>query len=465
MHNIKVGLTNQGGTAGKEISSLTFVITNVRDFFIKNKGINTMKKILAPKGTKDILPKEVLYWEYLEKRIKKAAKRLGYKQIRTPMFEEEALFKRSVGDSTDIVEKEMYTLKSRGKDEFALKPEGTAAVVRAYIEHGMASNPSPVKLYYLTPCFRGERPQKGRLREFHQFGIEAFGAEGPSIDAEIIMLADSLFKNLGIKGISLEINSVGCPQCRDNYYKKLREFLASKKDDLCDDCKRRMDKNPMRVLDCKKDQEILTDAPLMIDNLCDSCETHFEGLKTYLNAAKIDFEINPRIVRGLDYYSKTAFEFVSNELGAQGTVCGGGRYDGLTKMLGGPDTPAIGFAMGIERILIIMEEQGLLKSIDEKREKKFDIDLYIAPLGEAERLKAFSLLKELEANGLKVQMDYMDRSLKAQLKYAGKINTRFAAIIGEEELAKEICTIRDMWHKDQWEVNLNDITDFIQDKL
>lgn len=418
-------------------------------------------KLNAPKGTKDILPDEIYLWEKIENKAKEICYKFGYKQIRTPEFEHSNVFIRSIGDATDIVQKEMYTFTHRDKDTFCLKPEGTSGVVRAYVEHGMASLPSPVKLFYLTNCFRCENPQKGRQRQFHQFGIEAIGSPNPAIDAEVIMLADLFLKELGIKNVSLKINSVGCPECRKKYYEKLKAFLMPYKDKLCDDCKNRLEKNPMRVLDCKNDRckEIVKDAPVMIDNLCDNCKSHMLLLEKYLESAGVKYETDPNIVRGLDYYTQTAFEFVCNDLGAQSTVCGGGRYNSLVEMLGGSDTPGIGFALGIERLLLIMQAQGLIK------EEKEYIDLYIVPLGEEESIKAFSLMSELINEGLSVSIDTMNRSLKAQMKYADKINARYVAIYGESEMEKGIMILRDMKTKQQQEVSPKEIKNILKEKL
>ena len=410
-------------------------------------------KINAPKGTNDILPEQIPIWELIESTAKDICKRYGFKQIRTPEFESTALFKRGVGDTTDIVQKEMYTFVHRDKESLTLKPEGTAPVVRAYIEHGMASYPQPVKLFYLTRCFRCENPQKGRYRQFHQFGIEAIGSASPLMDAEVISLADSLIKSLGIKNVELSINSVGCPTCRDEYYKLLQTFLADKLNSLCDDCKARYDKNPMRILDCKNTQckTLLTDAPLMIDHLCEDCQTHFDGVKAYLDASEVAYQIDPMIVRGLDYYTNTAFEFISSDLGAQSTVCGGGRYNGLVGQLGGKDTPGIGFGMGIERLILLMDAQNI------KVETEDITDLYIAPLGDVAKKIAVYYTKLLRDNGCIVQTDTMDRSLKAQMKYADKINAKYVLMIGEEEIDQNAGLLRNMLTKEQENLPFNDI--------
>ncbi len=411
-------------------------------------------KINAPKGTNDILPEQIPIWEMIESTAKDICMRYGFKQIRTPEFESTALFKRGVGDTTDIVQKEMYTFVHREKESLTLKPEGTAPVVRAYIEHGMASYPQPVKLFYLTRCFRCENPQKGRYRQFHQFGIEAIGSASPLMDAEVISLADSYIKSLGIKNVDLSINSVGCPTCRDAYYKLLQDFLSDKLDSLCDDCNARYDKNPMRILDCKNTQckTLLADAPLMIDHLCEDCQTHFDGVKAYLDASEVSYKIDPMIVRGLDYYTNTAFEFISSDLGAQSTVCGGGRYNGLVGQLGGKDTPGIGFGMGIERLILLMDAQNI------KIETEEITDLYIAPLGDEAKKIAVYYTKLLRDKGCTVQTDTMDRSLKAQMKYADKINAKYVLMIGEEEIEQNAGLLRNMLTKEQENIPFNEIT-------
>jgi len=419
-------------------------------------------KIFAPKGTKDILPSEVNAWEMVEGKIKEICKVFNYKQIRVPDFEHYALFDRGVGESTDIVSKEMYTLNHRGSDVFALKPEGTSSVIRAFIEHGMSSGITPAKLYYITSCFRSERPQKGRQRQFHQFGIEAIGSYSPGMDAEVIMLVNTLFNNLKIKGLELRINSVGCPKCRSAYYERLKQFVEPFKEQLCEDCQDRLGKNPMRILDCKNEhcKTLLKDAPLMVDYLCKDCNEHFENVKEYLTSSGIEFTVDPKIVRGLDYYTQTAFEFVSTDLGSQGTVCGGGRYNGLVKMLGGSDIPGVGFGLGLERLMLIMEEQGLLDEVEED-----ETYVYLAPVGKDALKIAFKTFKELTQNSIKSSIDVMDRSLKAQMKYANKINTKYTAILGEDELKKGVYTVRNMKTKEQEEVKIEDLFDYLKGSL
>ncbi len=403
------------------------------------------QQINAPKGTNDILPEQMPIWEKIESMAKDICRKFGFHQIRTPEFEQTSLFVRGVGGTTDIVQKEMYTFTHRDKESFTLKPEGTAPVVRAFIEHGMSSAPQPVKLFYLTRCFRSENPQKGRYRQFNQFGIESLGSASAAMDAEVISLADAFIRSLGIDGVVLSINSVGCPSCRSAYYEKLKAFLSDKIDLLCDDCKGRYEKNPMRIIDCKNQscKAAIKGVPLILDNLCEDCHEHFEGVKRYLDAAEISYVIDPTIVRGLDYYTNTAFEFVTTQLGAQATVCGGGRYNGLVEELGGGNIPGIGFGMGIERLILLLEAQKI--QIAEKE----TTDLYIAPLGEAAKPIAFSYATALRANGVAVQTDTMDRSLKAQMKYADKIGAQYVLMIGEDELKQQAGLLRDMNTKEQ----------------
>lgn len=416
-------------------------------------------KIYAPKGTNDILPENIPLWEKIENAAKDIAERYGFRQIRTPEFESTNLFERGVGDTTDIVQKEMYTFTHRGKESLTLKPEGTAPVVRSFIENGMASAAQPVKLFYLTNCFRCENPQKGRYRQFHQFGIEVFGAEDASSDAEVISLAYEFLRELGIKDVVAKVNSVGCPVCRKNYYEKLKEFIAPKLDKLCDDCKNRFEKNPMRLIDCKVEtcKEHIQGAPLMIDNLCDDCKDHFEKVKLYLDAMEVEYEVDPKIVRGLDYYTNTAFEFIPKDsTKSQAAIGAGGRYNGLVETLGGPKTAGIGLAMGIERILLQLEEQNITFPLE------VSTDLYIAPLGDAAKTTALKYTTLMRREGLSVQTDVMNRSLKAQMKYADKINAKYVAMLGDEELEKRIFLVRDMATKEQTEVEFGKLAEFIK---
>ena len=409
-------------------------------------------KYTIPKGTKDILPGESEIWTSIESTIRDICKNFGYDEIRTPEFEHTDLFMRGVGDTTDIVQKEMYTFSRNDKESFTLRPEGTSSVMRSFIENGMSSSPQPVKLFYIIRCFRCENPQKGRQRQFHQFGIELLGAKSAMADAEVILIADTLIKKLGIENISLRINSVGCPTCRAKYYETLREYIKESELNLCNDCSNRLEKNPMRVFDCKNDncKTRLVTAPRMIDELCEDCNTHFSEVKNYLEASSVEFEVDPNIVRGLDYYTNTAFEFISNDLGAQATMCGGGRYDGLCETFGGDKTAGVGFGMGMERLMMILEAQGKLPDTKKKT------DLYIASLGNDANKLSIRIASILRNSSYNIQTDLLGRSLKAQLKYADKINARFVLIMGENEIENKILILRNMQTKEQHEISIND---------
>ena len=395
--------------------------------------------INIPKGTKDVLPSESYKWQYVEGVARDVAKAFNLKEVRTPTFEHTELFQRGVGDTTDVVTKEMYTFKDKGDRSITLKPEGTAGTARMFIENGLYSGVLPAKMYYITPAFRYERPQAGRLREFHQFGVEVFGASGAETDAETIQVADMLLKKLGLS-VQLYINSIGCPTCRATYNKALKEFFAGHIDELCYDCKTRFEKNPLRLLDCKEEacKKINVDAPSILDYLCEDCSAHFEQLKKYLTLAGIDYKINPRIVRGLDYYTRTVFEFVSTSIGAQGTVCGGGRYDGLLKELGGNPLPAVGFGTGIERLLMVIEQTGAGFPEEDKP------TVYLAGMDEDCRRKAFEIACELRGAGVISEIDHMQRSIKAQFKYADKIGAKYVAVIGGNELTEGAVNVKCM---------------------
>ncbi|ABN52564.1 MAG TPA: histidine--tRNA ligase [Hungateiclostridium thermocellum] len=405
----------------------------------------------APKGTKDILPSEVYKWHYIEKEIAKLCHDFGYKEIRIPVFEHTELFQRGVGDTTDIVQKEMYTFLDKGQRSITLRPEGTAGVVRSYIENGMASLPQPVKLYYNITAYRYENVQKGRYREFHQFGVEAFGAPGPSIDVEIISMVKLFFDRLGIKEISLNINSIGCPVCRAEYNKKLMDYLRPNLSKLCATCNTRFERNPLRIIDCKEEscKKITANAPALVENLCDDCKNHFEGLKAGLENLGIDYKIDKNIVRGLDYYTKTVFEFVSDNIGAQGTVCGGGRYDGLVEACGGKPTPGIGFAMGLERLLMVMENQGI-KFPESKKP-----DIFIAAIGDKANSYAEKMVYELRKEGLSAEKDLMGKSLKAQMKYADKLGAKYSIALGDDEIESGKAVLKNMETGEQKEISLD----------
>ncbi len=411
--------------------------------------------IKAPRGTKDIIPSEVYKWHYIEKVIRDLCNVFGFREIRTPEFEHTELFERGVGDTTDIVQKEMYSFQDKGGRNITLKPEGTSPTVRAFIENKLYADPQPTKLYYMTPAFRYERPQAGRLRIHHQFGIEVFGSQHPSVDAEVISVAMALYDKLGIKNLELHINSVGCPKCRNEYNRILKEHLSSKLSKLCQTCNERYGKNPMRILDCKIEgcKEELKDAPYILEHLCDECSKHFEAVKQYLGTIGLEYSIDPKIVRGLDYYTKTAFEIISNEIGAQGTVCGGGRYDGLVEEIGGPPTPGIGFGMGMERLLLTLDQHNITIP------RPNGLDLFIATLGSDADKMAFQLIYQLRRQGIKVDKDVLGRSLKAQLKYANRIQARNVLILGQEELDEGWAIIKHMETGEQKEIHLNNTVD------
>lgn len=404
----------------------------------------------AIKGTKDVLPKEVHKNQYIEATCLETAEKFGFKEIRTPVFEHTELFQRGVGDTTDVVQKEMYTFDDKGGRSITLRPEGTAGAVRSYLENGLCNEALPQKVCYLTSCYRYEKPQAGRLREFHQFGVECFGSQSPLADAEIIALAKSVFDSLGIEGLTLELNSIGCPKCRAEYQKALKEYFTQYKDRLCDTCKDRLERNPMRLLDCKspEDKEIAKGAPVVLDYLCEECQEHFDKVQQYLKAQDIEFKINPNIVRGLDYYTKTVFEFISDSIGAQGTVCGGGRYDGLVKELGGQDTPSLGFGMGLERLMLLMEAQNAPFPEAEIP------DLFIVALGDKATLKALEITKDMRAEGFSTQLDLNQRSVRAQMKYADKLNAKFNVVIGDNEVETGIATLKNMDTGEQSEISL-----------
>ena len=407
----------------------------------------------APKGTKDLLPGQVHKWHYVEGKFADICRRYGFKEIRTPMFEHTEVFARGIGDTTDVVQKEMYTFNDHGNRSITLKPEGTSGAVRAFIEHKQYAEVQPTKYYYNTDCFRYEKPQSGRLRHFHQFGIEVFGTPNMMADAEVICLAHDFLTDLGITEIELRINSVGCPECRKKYREALKAYLLPHYEDLCGTCKERFERNPMRIIDCKSEicQAIVKDAPRMIDYLCDDCRNAFEDLKSNLTAMGIDFTIDPNIVRGLDYYTKTAFEFVTTKIGAQGTVCGGGRYDHLVEELGGPPIPGVGFGLGIERLLLLMEANNAYFP-EENR-----VDAFIAVMGDAAKAFGLKLARELRAKGITAEMDTLARNIKGQFKYADRLNARYTLVIGDNELEKGVVSLKDMVKSEQREIKIEDI--------
>ena len=394
----------------------------------------------APRGTRDVLPADSYRWQYIENRMREAAALAGYREARTPVFEHTELFLRGVGDTTDIVQKEMYTFEDKGKRSVTLKPEGTAGAVRCFLEHNLYAEPLPCKLYYLNaPIFRYENPQSGRLREHHQFGMECFGAKEATADAELILTAYHLLRELGIGNLSVEINSIGCPNCRPTYHARLKEFLGGRIDRLCGTCRERFERNPLRVLDCKEKQcqELTKDAPSMLDLLCDECRAHFEELKACLDGAGIPYRVNPRIVRGLDYYTKTVFELVTETPDGKLTVCGGGRYDNLVEQSGEQSIPAVGFGMGLERVLMLLDGEGI------EIPKPAWYDVFVTYMGE-NRPKAFALVQALREAGIKADMDHCGRSLKAQFKFANKTGAPLTAVIGDEEAANGTVKLKRM---------------------
>lgn len=413
--------------------------------------------INIPKGTKDVLPDKSYKWQFVEKAARETAEIFNIKEIRTPVFEHTELFQRGVGETTDVVNKEMYTFEDKGGRSITLKPEGTAGAVRMFVENGLSSTPMPLKSYYITPCFRYERPQAGRLREFHQFGVEIFGAKSAETDAEVIFAASTFLEKLGINKTELQINSIGCRICRAEYNKALKDYFRPRLADMCETCRSRFDKNPLRMLDCKEERckKITADAPKIIDYLCGDCKTHFERVKALLSAQNVAFSVNPRIVRGLDYYTKTVFEFISTDIGAQGAVCAGGRYDNLVEELGGAPLPAIGFAAGIERLMLLMENTGA----DFGENKKPLI--YIAGMDENSRSKAFSLTCGLRARGINAESDLMERSVKAQFKYADKLGAEYVAVIGANELEAGAANVKKMSDGSQTAVNFNEIYSYL----
>jgi len=411
-------------------------------------------KIQKPRGTADIMPDEAKYWQYVEAKARAVAKKYGFGEIRTPTFEDISLFKRGVGDSTDIVQKEMYVFEDRENRQFALRPEGTASVARALIEGGHCSDTMPIKLYYLMNCFRYEKPQAGRSREFFQFGTEIYGSSSPSTDFTSIALGDSFIRELGITNVTLHINSIGCPTCRPGYRQKLVDYFTAHAENLCATCKDRLEKNPLRLLDCKSEvcKKIAKDAPVTTDNLCPECSKHFSDVKDYLDSGKIPYVVDTSIVRGLDYYTKTVFEFIAEGIGAQGTVCAGGRYDGLMEQLGGPSLPGIGFASGLSRLILAMRESGVVLEEDDKPK------LYIAPMGETAMKKALVITEKLRNIGIYAECDNVGRSLKAQMKYADKIGAEYTLIIGDSEIESGKAQLKRMTDSTQTEVEIDNFT-------
>ncbi len=416
----------------------------------------------APRGTKDILPEEINKWHILEQNARKIAQRYGIQEARFPIFEHTELFQRSVGETTDIVSKEMYTFQDRGGRSITLRPEGTAPAARMYVEHKLYNQSQPVKFYYMGPFFRYDRPQAGRYRQFHQFGVEVFGTLAPEADVEVMKLTLDFFNSLGLSGLELEINSVGCKKCRGGYTENLVKYFENKQEQLCADCKNRFKTNPMRVLDCKREscqEAIAEDVPVITDHLCQECAEHLDKVKKLLDEVGTAYRINPHLVRGLDYYTKTAFEVLMPSLGAQNALGGGGRYDYLVEECGGPSTPGVGFALGLERILLALEEQGIYL------EQSITPDVFVVAMGETVGTKAFKILNDLRDKGIVTEMDYENRSIRAQMKKADKIGAKYSLILGEEELEQGELQLRDMKTGNQKSIVLDKAGDEVLSEL
>lgn len=411
----------------------------------------------APKGTKDIFGVYMDEWQRVESVMRSLCEDFGIGELRTPIFEHTELFLRGVGETTDIVQKEMYTFKDKGDRSITLRPEGTAGAARSFIEHGIYNNPQPTRFYYIGPMFRYENTQKGRQRQFHQFGVEMYGSYSPALDAEVISVAAQLLKRLGIHDVELRINSLGCPECRQKYNTALKEYIGSNIDKLCDDCRERFEKNPLRVLDCKEEkcQRIIADAPVVLDYLDEECTEHFETVKAILDEMGIKYEVDDKIVRGLDYYTRTVFEFVSNGIGAQGTVCGGGRYDNLVAECGGQPTGAVGFAVGIERLLLVLEAQN------GAFEKKAEKDIYIGAIGKAGLIKGQGIAYRMRQAGIKAECDSVGRSVKAQMKYANKTGAAYSVILGDIEIAEDSVKLKNMETGEEEPVKVSELLDIM----
>ncbi|TCS83824.1 histidine--tRNA ligase [Tepidibacillus fermentans] len=418
-------------------------------------------KFQVPRGTADVLAEEAELWDYIEQTSKGIFKRYNYKEIRTPIFEHTELFQRGVGETTDIVEKEMYTFTDRGGRSLTLRPEGTASVVRAFVEHKLYANPDPTKLFYIGPMFRYERPQSGRMRQFTQVGVEVLGSSDPAVDAEVISMAIRLFEEMGLRNLRLEINSVGCPVCRPIHREKLVTHLHGVKEHLCKDCQSRLERNPMRILDCKNEtcQELTKDAPTIDQYLCDNCRTHHQKVKSYLDQMGIQYVENPRLVRGLDYYTQTAFEIISEDIGAVGTLCGGGRYNGLVAEIGGNDVPGIGFAFSIERIALALKQKGIDGKLDT------GVDVYFVTIGEKADSVSMKILDDLRKQGIKAEKDYLGRKIKAQMKAADRLQAKYVMILGDDEFDREQVVLRDMSNGEQRDVPIYEIIPILTSKL
>ena len=415
-----------------------------------------------PRGTNDFLPGESEKWQYIEQLCRQVCAEYGYKEIRLPIFEHTEVYLRSVGETSDIVEKEMYSFEDKGLTHVTLRPEGTAGTVRAFLENRLYADPQPTKLYYMGPMFRYDKPQAGRYRQFNQFGIEVFGADHATIDAEVITLAVEIFKRLGLTGLSVKINTVGCADCRPKHMEELKTYFRQHEDNLCETCRDRLERNPLRILDCKEDgcKAVAKGAPTTIEAACDNCSTHFNQLLGYLDAVDISYEIDTNLVRGLDYYVRTAFEVVINSVGsAQNALCGGGRYNGMVEQFGGDDMPGIGYAMGMERLLLTLKEQGIELPVGKHP------DVYIAPLGDAAQKEAFVLTQALRSRNIYTEKDYLGKSLKAQMKAADRFQVKYCVIIGDSELEKGIAVVREMATGEQQEIALSQLVEDLEGRL
>lgn len=414
--------------------------------------------INIPKGTKDMLPQDAYKWHYVENKAREVAAKFGFKEIRTPMFEHTELFLRGVGETTDIVNKEMYTFDDKGGRSMTLRPEGTAGVARCFIENGLSHGVMPMKAYYISSVFRYEKPQNGRLREHHQFGVECYGSDSPSADAEVITLAYTFLKSVGLDSLELNINSIGCPECRAKYNAALKEYIGANLNNMCGQCQTRFEKNPLRILDCKEEKckAVTKNAPKITDSLCDDCKAHFEKVQRLLKNGNISFKVNPSIVRGLDYYTRTVYEFVSTDIGAQGTVCGGGRYNNLVEEVGGKPTPAVGFGLGLERLLLVLENIGKLKA------EKECTDVYVLPIGDRASDYARSVVTVLRSQGISAETDIMDRGIKAQMKYADKSGARFVVVLGDDEINTGKVRVKNMSNGTEQECNIDGIKNLVE---
>lgn len=414
-----------------------------------------------PRGTGDILPGQVEKWRYIEKIMRSLGQDYNYEEIRTPVFEHTELFERGVGEDTDIVEKEMYTFLDRGERSVTLRPEGTAPVVRAYLENKLYAQPQPVKLFYMGPMFRYDRPQAGRFRQFHQVGVEVFGSHHPAVDAEVVAMAMGFCDRVGLTNLELHINSVGCPQCRPGLRKILQDFFEPRRPELCTNCQERWARNPLRIIDCKNGscRDIAAGAPSIADCLCSDCQAHFAGVRRYLDILQVPYIINHKLVRGLDYYTHTAFEIMAPDIGAQSSIGGGGRYNGLIEVCGGPSIPGVGYALGLERVLLAMEKQGV------DVESAGGPDVFVVILDPADKEKAVEILSALRSEGISSDQDYQDRSLKAQMKYASKLNSKYTLLVGGRELERGSALLREMQTGEQEEVPWQKIVERIKQSL